>query len=272
MPDRHLTIITGGSRGIGHVLVQSCLEDGDVLNLSRQAAVEANGSARHDLYNLQGDLEDVEAVEQSLREWFLQHPAHRVKTLIHNAAVLNLGWLDDVSAADFERSFRVNVRVPLAITNTVLSCDRFFRRGARVAYVVSSLGRPEPGLSFAGMGLYSITKAALGKLALIQSREFALKAPHVEVLRIHPGIVDTDMQRELRSDSRLDPAFAEKTADLPPYEEGEWDNESPLAKPRTISNAFAAEFVLWCTKLPKIDSAEYDFYASQEFHVRRSRG
>jgi NAD(P)-dependent dehydrogenase (short-subunit alcohol dehydrogenase family) len=273
MADRNLAIITGGSRGIGHVLVQSLLEDMDVLNISRGPAQAVAPSSGHVLHNLSMDLQDVDRIERVLGDWFGEHPEHRVPIVIHNAAILNLGWLHELSAAEVQQAFQVNVHAPLRITTSVLKLGRFSRTECRVAYVVSSLGRFESGLSFAGMGLYSVTKAALGRLALIQAREFEFTAPNVKVLRIHPGIVDTEMQDALRREPRLDPAFAKKTAALPPYREGDWDERSSEEHPRTVSPTFSAEFILWATRSPKVDSqGEYDFYRSTEFHAARRRG
>jgi NAD(P)-dependent dehydrogenase (short-subunit alcohol dehydrogenase family) len=215
-------------------------------------------------------LQDVERVERVLDDWLASHPEYEIRTVINNAAVLNLGWLNQVSPAQFRHAFAVNVFAPLGITTRIFKCGRFSTRECRVVYVVSSLGRPQAGLSFAGMGIYSATKAALSRLALVQSREFELIAPHIKVLRIHPGIIDTDIQRELRH-SVLDPAFAKKTEGLPRYREGDWADKAPKDAMRTICSEFAAEFVLWATRSPVVSSEEYDFYYSDNFHSARSR-
>jgi NAD(P)-dependent dehydrogenase (short-subunit alcohol dehydrogenase family) len=262
-----LTLITGGSRGIGLSLVQSFLQEGDVLNIARGPAKADSG---HCLHNLHLDLQNVEQIESALGAWFEDHASYEVTTLIHNAAILNLGRLDKVSPIEVAQAFRVNVQAALAITSTIYRTGRFCPRKARVVYVVSSLGRPLAELSFAGLGLYSTTKAALSRLALIQSREFELIAPHIEILRIHPGIVDTEIQRQLRQEAGLDPAFAEKTAGLPPYQDGEWNGRSPQDNMRTISASLAADFILWAVKSPAVSSHEYDFYRAKEFHGARS--
>jgi NAD(P)-dependent dehydrogenase (short-subunit alcohol dehydrogenase family) len=262
-----LTLITGGSRGIGHFLVQSALQEGDVLNIARGSAKAEGG---HRLHNLCLDLQNVEQIEPTLGAWFEDHASYEVTTLIHNAALLNLGWLDKVSPVEMAQAFRVNVHAPLAITSTIYRAGRFSPSRARVVYVLSSLGRPLTELSFAGLGLYSSTKAALGRLALVQSREFELIAPHIEILRIHPGIVDTEIQRQLRRNPGLDPAFVEKTAGLPPYQDGEWNGRSPKDNMRTISASLAAEFIAWAAKSPTVSSHEYDFYHAEEFHGARA--
>jgi NAD(P)-dependent dehydrogenase (short-subunit alcohol dehydrogenase family) len=269
MAGKDLTIISGGSRGIGRLLVESCLEDTDVLNIARRPAA-VTASSRHSLHHLELDLQHVSEIERALNTWFERHAEYRIKTFISNAALLNLGWLDKISLAEFDQAFQVNVHAPLVITNNLFKAGRFSLQGARVAYIISSLARHEPALSFAGVGLYSMTKAALSRLGLIQAREFSLVAPHIKVLRIHPGIVDTDMQHELRHDRELDPTFAMKTAGLPPYQEGDWDGQAPQTRMRTISAAFSAEFILWAIRAPEVSAEEYDFYTAAKFHTDRA--
>jgi NAD(P)-dependent dehydrogenase (short-subunit alcohol dehydrogenase family) len=266
-----LVVITGGSRGIGDRLVQSFVRRVDVLNISRTRAQKSSDS-RCELYNLCLDLSQMECIEPRLRAWFDAHPQYVVATLMHNAAVLNLGRLDAVKQESLENSFRVNVYAPLTITNVVAGSKRFAQDGARVLYVVSSLGRLSEELSFSGLGLYSMTKAALGKLALVQRREFEQAMPSVKVLRIHPGIVDTDLQNELRTARAIDPAFGVKTSLLPPYREGEWNGRSPGENMRTISPDFAAEFIAWAAESSQVSAEEYDFYHCTQFHADRVNG
>jgi len=266
---RALTLVTGGSRGIGHHLVRAFLGDGDVLNISRKPAEV--GDSTHQLHNLTLDLGNTADIEPSLNAWFDTHPDYEVRLLIHNAATVSLGRLDQVLPEEIEHAFRVNVYAPLAVTTSLFRAGRLAGAGeVRVVYTVSSLARPVPELSYAGLGLYSMTKAALSRMALIQSREFALSAPRIKVLRVHPGIVDTELQREIRADDRMDPAFADKTAGLPAYREGEWIDRAPKDHMRTVSAEFAAEFVAWTARTPEISSAEYDFYHTERFHRARA--
>ncbi|WP_431928013.1 SDR family NAD(P)-dependent oxidoreductase [Micromonospora wenchangensis] len=267
-----LAVVTGGSRGIGRCLVEALLDDTAVLNLSRAPAPEPPGAPGHRLHNLSVDLADVGKAATTLGGWLEANPGYRVTAFVSNAATTGLGWLNQESVmAAMERSFSVNVYAPLALTATILNLDRFSRTedGARVGYVVSSLGRAVPELSFAGLGVYSMTKAALGRGALVQAREFEIVAPHVKVLRIHPGIVDTEIQRELRGSAGIDPRFAVKTAGLPPYRDGEWRGCSPAERMRTISPRFAADFVRWALRHGTSSAEEYDFYHTEAFHSTR---
>lgn len=87
------------------------------------------------------------------------------------------------------------------------------------------------------------------------------------VPQAYPVSVDTEMQHNLRCDKGINPAFATKTAGLPPYQEGDWDTVAPADKSRTISAGFAADFIFWISRIASTDlSHEYDFYSCMPFH------
>ncbi|SIO61052.1 SDR family oxidoreductase [Paraburkholderia phenazinium] len=265
-----LAILTGGSRGIGRDLLRLLLEQMDVLNLSRSAIEpEVTKGAQHQLFHLGCDFVDVSQTTDCLDQWLAEHPSHTVRTFISCAATLDLGWLTKTEALpeNFDRAFHINALAPIALSSLIGRLKRFDETGSRVIYVTSSLARPLPALTFAGLGLYSATKSALERLAQVQTREFSLSDRPVKVALVHPGIVATDMQRELRTSELLDGAFTAKTAGLPPYKEGDWDHQPPETAMRTISPRFAAEFLNWIAlrDLALLDPY-YDFYTSSAFH------
>lgn len=270
---RKLAIITGGSKGIGECLVRSLLLEMSILNISRSALPKAIGSAGYEVHNMCLDLADTVRLERELTSWLTNHPDYEVPIFIGNAATLKLGWLEDVTAEEFQAAFAVNALAPITISNTLTKLNRFSLSGARVVFVTSSLARNQESLSFAGIGLYSATKAALGRLASVLRREFKLKAATVTVTQVHPGVVDTSMQADLRSNTSGDPAFVEKNANLPHYREGEWEGVSPAENMRTIPPRLAADFLLWVTNVPgeALDN-EYDFYTCGAFHQRKVLG
>ena len=59
--------------------------------------------------------------------------------------------------------------------------------------------------AFKGWGLYGASKAAMNHLALT----LGVEEPNVTTVSIDPGVVDTEMQREIRDDhvNAMDPQF-----------------------------------------------------------------
>lgn len=265
-----LAIVTGGSRGIGERLVRSLLKEMPVLNISRTPLALPDRSLpgpRYPLHNLCVDLANVREAVYQVDRWLAIHPDYAISLFVSNAAALKLGWLHTLPLSEYESSLAINAFAPIQLTRTIKHLGRFNEAGARIIYVTSSLARNVPELSFAGIGLYSASKATLGRLAAVQRREFALTSPHLTVTQIHPGIVDTAMQSALRQDEGLDPAFAVKTRGLPHYRAGEWDDVAPETNMRTIDPDFAAQFILWVAEIPPASvEPEYDFYACRQFH------
>lgn len=268
---KELAIVTGGSKGIGQCLVRSLARTSAVLNISRTPQPLPGAPGSHEVYDLCLDLRDTEQLEKGLTSWLKHHPEFAVSLFVSNAATLKLGWLAGLSPDEFRDAFAVNAHAPIAISTTLWRLGRFAKPHARIMYVTSSLARNVESLSFGGIGLYSATKAALGRLASIQRREFSLRDSRISVTQIHPGIVDTSMQSDLRRNIADDPAFVLKNARLPAYKEGDWAGVSPSENMRTIPAKLAADFLLWVSQIPCEGLAnEYDFYSCGAFHEKHT--
>jgi NAD(P)-dependent dehydrogenase (short-subunit alcohol dehydrogenase family) len=266
-----IAVVTGGNRGIGHVITTELARSMPVLNLARGKEPAVRARTDYPVHRLDLDLSDLTALETQMAAWLDDHPHYRVSDLILNAANLTLGRLADAQADDLERVFRTNVFSSVLLVGLLSRRNAFHREGSHVTYLISSLARTEPTLTFAGIGLYSATKAAIGRIAMVQAREFSLASPHIRVARVHPGIVDTGMQSELRSHPDLDPLFAVKTAGLPPYRPGDWAARSPGSAMRTITARMAADFVLWASSRGDHQASEFDYYFAPDYHAIRDR-
>ncbi|KQV19736.1 hypothetical protein ASC97_29130 [Rhizobium sp. Root1203] len=266
-----ISIVTGGSRGVGKFLCKELSNVMPVLNISRGQTPTSDLKTKFPIYELVADLREPADVEIRIGSWLDEHPDYRVVNLVLNAANLSLGTLQHAQLADLEAIFRTNVFSTILITSLISRRCVFSEEGSQVTYLTSSLARAEPALTFAGIGLYSATKAAISRLAMVQAREFALTSPYVRVARVHPGIVDTSMQTELRSSSVVDPSFALKTEGLPPYRSGDWNCIDPSGAMRTISPEMAADFVLWACGHGDHQAREFDYYSTIEYHLERDR-
>ncbi len=179
---RPLALVTGASRGIGAAVARALAPRYDVLLGGRDAdalqkvAAELPGSRPWPV-----DLTDTDAVSEAAGgiEW--------LDVLVHSAGVCILGTVADTSAATWRRQFDVNVVAVAELTRLLLPALRAAR--GRVVLMNSGAGltaRP-------GRASYAASKFALRAFA------DALRAEEVEhgvrVTSVHPGRVDTDMQR-----------------------------------------------------------------------------
>ena len=196
-------IITGHTRGLGAALAAELLgRDMPVLALARHRddALAARFPAR--LEQVQVDLADSAALASWLAGDALARFAADAEALllINNAGVLGpIGPLAGQDADGIARAVCVNVTAPLMLSSALA---RAHSGALRIIHISSGAARA----AYSGWSIYCATKAALDHHA----RAVALDGDaNIRVCSLAPGVVDTDMQAEVRgSDAALFPARA----------------------------------------------------------------
>lgn len=197
-------VITGHSRGLGAALAENFLRRGfAVLGLARsenpelealaaRAAALPEGAGK--LRQVAIDLADTDGLlawlnGPALRDFLA--PARAVY-LINNAGLLQpvgpLGTQDDAALV---RNVAVNVTAPMLLANALMATAPG-GVDCRILHISSGVGRRP----CAGWSVYAATKAALDHHA----RSAALdNLATLRIASIAPGVIDTDMQAEIRT-------------------------------------------------------------------------
>lgn len=210
-----LHLITGHSRGLGAALAQAALAQGQpVLGIARhgapelRAAAQAHGVWFEEWTGAAGDLGDGGlAVAERLRHWLAQAapPGITELALVHNAAVLATPQaLAQCPPEQTTAVLRVGLEAALHLASAVLAAPP---APCRLLFISSGLGRR----AMAGSASYCAAKAGLDHLASALALELQ-GSPH-RVCALAPGVIDTDMQCQLRG---ADPA---RFADQPRFAE-----------------------------------------------------
>jgi NAD(P)-dependent dehydrogenase (short-subunit alcohol dehydrogenase family) len=200
---QHLTIITGASRGLGLALARQCLEAGHrVLTISRRPA-ELPSPAGAELEQWPADLAEPAPVAARLQAWLAAVDPGTLAsaTLVNNAGVISqLAPLDRISVADLSQSLRVGLEAPTLLTAAFLRATAAWPLPRKLLLVSSGLGRR----AMAGSASYCAAKAGLDHLARAVALEQAVLPHGARIVSLAPGVIDTDMQVQLRG---ADPAL-----------------------------------------------------------------
>jgi benzil reductase ((S)-benzoin forming) len=193
-----LTIVTGASRGLGLAMTRQLLARGHrVLAIARKPAELTHA----DLVAWSLDLADPLDAAARLEAWLDDQPPPAAATLINNAGVVSqLAPLGAVSAADLSNAMRVGLEAALLLSSAFLRATEGWAVPRKLLLISSGLGRR----AMAGSASYCAAKAGMDHLARAVALEEAAKPNGARIVSLAPGIIDTDMQSQLRAS---DPAL-----------------------------------------------------------------
>jgi benzil reductase ((S)-benzoin forming) len=197
----HLTIITGASRGMGLAMAQQLLDAGhDLLCLARKHNDELGRRAtaagrRCEQWAI--DLAQPEAAAMRLEVWLAAQDASQVAsaTLINNAGVLpRIAALAAVPGADLANALRVGLEAPMLLASAFLRGTQAWPVPRKVLNVSSGLGRRP----MAAQAAYCAAKAGMDHFTRCLALEEAARPNGAKVCSLAPGVIDTDMQVQMR--------------------------------------------------------------------------
>ena len=179
-------LITGASRGIGRAIAERLAEaesmlflhgrDRDALAETRRR-VEAKG-ARASL--LCYDLREISGVEQLLAEM----DGQPLDALINNAGIAFVKPLAELSVAEWQSTFAVNVTAPFLLTQRL---TKTMPAGGAVVNILSIAAKN----GFAGWSSYCASKFALEGFSQAVREE--LRPRGIRVINLYPAATETEI-------------------------------------------------------------------------------
>lgn len=198
----HLTILTGASRGMGLAMAQQLLRsDRTLLCISRKVNAGLGREAAAigaTLVQWEQDLSQSSQAAQRLSEWLSALPVGRFvsATLINNAGVIpRIAPLSASVPADLANAMRVNLEAPLLLSAAFLGATEGWNIPRKVLNISSGLGRR----AMASQAAYCAAKAGMDHFTRCLALDEAAKPHGARVCSLAPGVIDTDMQEQLRS-------------------------------------------------------------------------
>lgn len=175
-------LITGGSRGIGAATVRAFSAAGYAVSFfyekcAEQAALVAKQTGAAAICC---DVADAQAVQETVSA------LAPVDVLVNNAGIAHYGLISQITEAQWDRLFAVNVKGIYHCVNAVLPA-MLHRQAGSIVNVASMWGQ----VGASCEACYSATKGAV--LALTKALAQELGPSGIRVNAVSPGVILTDM-------------------------------------------------------------------------------
>ncbi len=207
-PVSPLTILTGASRGLGAAIAGQLLQRGaTLLTMSRHPDQTLNAKAAETGASLEQwaiDLADGVSASARLEAWLSrQKNSFSSATLINNAALAGkAGPIGESDATALAAVLRVGLEAPVLLTRAFLRATRDWHLPRKVLNISSGAGKTP----LSGTAAYCAVKAGLDHFSRVVALDEASQPGGAMIVSLAPGVIDTDMQTELReSDPRAFP-------------------------------------------------------------------
>lgn len=185
-----ITLITGGTRGIGKGIAKRFLEEGATVvivggkNKADADHAVAELSPLGPIEAMMVDLSDAAAVEKMVDDVVAKYG--RIDILVNNAGIQIRQWATDFKLEDFEKVIDVNLRAYYLASRTAA---RYMKKQGGGSIVCTSSGNSQCYTS--QRSAYNISKTAVNGLIATLGVEWARF--NIRINGVAPGYVMTEM-------------------------------------------------------------------------------
>ena len=194
MENQRISLVTGGSSGIGQAVTVALARRGDFVvftyrNASRAAETAelvqaAGGMCQAEPCSIESLSDTAGLVRRIVREH------GRIDCFAHCAAISNVKTIDEIDEAEWDTMLDANLKGPFFLTRVV--CNTLKARTSGQIVMITSIAGQRGG-KFSGVH-YSASKGGLETMM----KCFALLGAEYQVTcnAVSPGVADTPMSRE----------------------------------------------------------------------------
>ncbi|MED0959778.1 (S)-benzoin forming benzil reductase [Bacillus paramycoides] len=200
-------IITGTSQGLGEAIAAQLLEENTtIISISRRENKELTKLAKqknsHCIFH-SVDLQDVHNLETHFNEIFSSIKKDTASSihLINNAGtVAPMKPIEKSESELLITNVHINLIAPMILTSTFMKHTKNWKVEKRVINISSGAGKNP----YFGWGAYCTTKAGVNMFTQCVATEEAEREFPVKIVAFAPGVVDTNMQKQIRGANKED--------------------------------------------------------------------
>lgn len=217
-----IVIVTGGSKGIGNGIIEAYQKlDYRLFSISRTKNTQHAEGVEH----IQLDLSESKNAETILPSIFQLLDGKNIEaiTLINNAATLGIvDTVENIGEADIQKTIALNLTAPFLLTASFIRLTQQWTCTKKIINISSGAVKNP----YYGWAVYASTKAAIDMMTKIVALEQEHAKHGVKIISIHPGVIDTEMQAQIRKTDESKFKDVKRFIDL--------KNENKLATPADI--------------------------------------
>ncbi|MFT8720044.1 SDR family NAD(P)-dependent oxidoreductase [Acetobacter sp.] len=198
-----IAIVTGGSRGLGRATVEALARRGVssifTYHANKAAAdevvenVQRSGARAMALQLDTGDTHAFSAFANEVRSVLREWDAERFNYLVNMAGTSHHALFGEVTEEDFDAAYRVHVKGPFFLTQTLLP---LIADGGRIVNISSGLTR----FSYPGWIAYASMKGAVEVMTRYMAKELGPR--RIAVNTVAPGAIQTDFSGGMVRDNQ----------------------------------------------------------------------
>lgn len=193
-----VVVVTGGSRGIGAQIVKTLANENYKVILNYNNSKEQAEKIQQELLEQGNEIEIIKA-DVSKREetekliQFAINKFNKIDVLINNAGISQEGLFTDVTEKEWQKIINTNLNSVFYCNQQALKYMIQEQQGC-IINISSIWGETGASCEVA----YSTTKAAINGMTKALAKEVG--PSNIRVNAIAPGIIDTDMNRNLTNE------------------------------------------------------------------------
>jgi benzil reductase ((S)-benzoin forming) len=200
-------ILTGASRGLGEAIARQLLNENTVLfcvsRKQNESLIELAKQKNAILHPLSFDLQHIHEIENLMEDIFSKIDASLASSvaLINNAGIVApMKPIERAKNEEIIQNVHINLLAPMLLTSEFLKRTRDLEADKRIINISSGAGKNP----YFGWSSYCTSKAGVDMFTRCIAVEEANKEKPVKIISFAPGVVDTDMQAEIRSSNKED--------------------------------------------------------------------